>query len=576
MSITLSPKQIPLGVDNFRTLVSPEYNFLFVDKTLMIQELLNQGARVSLIIRPRRWGKTLNMSMLQHFFSPRVDGQSTKGIFDNLNIGHLQGDYLIHQGKFPVIFISFKDAKKNSFDAFLNITKDLIQEICNQYPELSTSPQLSEEEQYSFKKLHNKTANTEEVCNSLRVLSMLLKKHYNSKVYILIDEYDAPINIAYGKTHFEELVLFFKGMFGAALKGNNALEKGILTGVLRLSKNNMLSDLNNLKLYSLKSKQYSQYFGFSGQEIQTLFETQKLDIDMNDVKHWYNGYHSGELDNIYNPWSILNCIDDSGELKPYWVKTGDEDLIRMCFINASIQIKEKLNLLILNESIESFLDDYCSFDQLSNNEEALWSLLWALGYLKIIDTPILYGTRYKCLLRIPNYEVACSYRDIFQTFMHSLPNAYQYDSFLKNLSEGNTEAFIKNLEDYMLNIPSWFDFPHESNYHTFLLGLTASLSETHIIHSNKEVGLGRPDMLLLPKDKHNTLAIILEFKKEEPQQEKSKYEKLALMGLQQIDEKQYDAHLRFAPTIQKILKICIVFYGKQFICQWALEKKLVR
>jgi hypothetical protein len=574
MSTILPPKRIPLGVDNFKKLVDPEYNFLFIDKTLFIQELIDNGAEVTLIIRPRRWGKTLNMSMLQHFFSPTVNRESTQGIFDNLNIARIhQGAYLKYQGKFPVIFISFKDAKKNNFNSFLSTTKDLIQEICNQYSELANSEYLTESEKQNFHKLINKTANTEELCNALRHLSILLNKHYDKKVFILIDEYDAPLNAAYGKEHFEELIYFFKGMFGAALKGNDALEKGILTGILRLSKNNMLSDLNNLELCSLMDATYSHHFGFSETEVHSLFEIKKIDIQAKDIQDWYNGYQAGDLDNIYNPWSILNCMKYGGKLKPYWVKTGDEDLLRKCFLNAGIEIKEKLKRLLMNEPIDTIIDEYCSFDQLGNNEEALWSLLWALGYLKTINTPVQYDTSYQCLVKIPNYEVACTYRSIFRTFMRTLPNIYKYDSFLANLSKGNVEAFIKNLEEYMLTIPSWFDFPQESNYHTFLLGLTASLSDTHTIYSNKEMCLGRPDMLLLPKDKQNTLAIILEFKKDESNQAHDKYEQLAVTGLQQINEKQYGAHLIQEPTIQKILKLCIVFYGKQFICKWALEKK---
>ncbi len=392
--------------------------------------------------------------MIQHFFAPTVNGHATQGIFEHLKIAaENKGAYLQHQGKHPVLFISFKDAKKDNFDDFLDMTKELIKEICIQYPELSTSTVLSTEEQNDFKKLLTKTANLAELSNSLKTLSALLNKHYKNTVFILIDEYDTPLNAAYGKPHFDEVVNFFKSLFGAALKGNNALEKGTMTGILRLSKNKILSDLNNLKLYSLTEEQYSQYFGFSEAEVQALFSEAKLTIDMEKVRQWYNGYSSGNIENIYNPWSILNCIEDKGKLKPYWIKTGNEDLLRTIFLNADISVKEKLNLLLVGQPIESIVDEYCSFDQIEGNETALWSLLWALGYLKTVGEPKTFGTRYKYQLQIPNHEVAASYRDVFQTFMNTLPNVYKYDSFLNHLSHGKVDIFIKELEEYMLTIP---------------------------------------------------------------------------------------------------------------------------
>ncbi len=572
--MTLTSKRIPVGIDNFRTLTSPDSNFLYIDKTLMLKELIDKGTYVSLIIRPRRWGKTINMSMIQHFFSPMVNGQPTKGMFDHLKIGTInEGAYLEYQGKHPVLFISFKDAKQDNFENFIEKTNSLIQNLCNQYPELLTSPFLSEAEKNQFNQLQTKMTSVIELGDALQTLSVFLYKHYQSTVFILIDEYDTPLNAAYGKAHFDDLVNFFKGMFGSALKGNNALEKGIMTGILRLSKNKMLSDLNNLVLYSSMEEQYSEYFGFSEIEVQSLFSSANLTVDLEAVRLWYNGYSSGIIENIYNPWSVLNCINNNGTLKPYWIKTGNEDLLRSVFVEADIPIKEKLNLLLIGQPIESIIDEYCSFDQIAGNEIVLWSLLWALGYLKTIGEPKTFGTRYKYQLKIPNHEVASSFRDVFQTFMNTLPNVYKYDSFLNNLSHGKVEIFIKELSEYMSTIPSWFDFPQESNYHTFLLGLTASLGETHHIYSNRELGYGRPDMLLIPRDAKNTLGIILEFKKEEPNQAQDIYQKTALNGLTQIDVNEYDAILANTSHIQTILKMCIVFYGKQFICQWTINDK---
>lgn len=338
-------KKIPIGIDDFSKIVDKDKNYLFVDKSLMIKELMDNGIEVSLMVRPRRWGKTLNMSMLQHFFSPEVNGFSTNGIFNNLKIASEDnGKYIEkYQGKHPVIYVSFKDAKKNNFDDFLEKTKALVQEICNQYTVLETSPNLSEGEKNIFQALLRKTANNTEVCDSLKTLSVLLYKHYESKVFILIDEYDSPLNAAYGQSYFNDLVNFLKGMFGAALKGNHALEKGIMTGILRLSRNKMLSDINNLTLYSLMEKQYSEYFGFSEGEVKNLFKESNVNVDLEEVRRWYNGYRAGNLETIYNPWSILNCIYNKGDLKPYWIKTGDEDLLKKVLLESSENVKEKLN-----------------------------------------------------------------------------------------------------------------------------------------------------------------------------------------------------------------------------------------
>jgi len=572
--MSFSQKKIPIGVDDFRELISTKSNYLFVDKTLLIKEFLDTGAKVSLIIRPRRWGKTLNMSMLQHFFAPVVNRQATKGMFDNLKIAkENNGEYLKCQGQNPVIFITFKDVKQDNFDDFIEKTQGLIQKICNQYSELTTSIHLSADEQNTFERLRTKTGSNIELSESLQTLSLFLNIHYNQKIIILIDEYDTPLNAAYLKPDFEKIVNFFKSMFGTALKSNSALEKGVMTGILRLSKNKMLSDINNLKLYSLANNQYSQHFGFSETEVQTLFQKSDVKVNMQEVTRWYNGYCSGDLENIYNPWSILNCIDDQGILKPYWIQTGDPDVLKNIFLNASIQTKEKLNTLLLGEPIEAVLDEYCSFEQVKETPEALWSLLWALGYLKIIESPTFFTARNSYKLKIPNYEAACSYMSIFQAFMESLPNAEKYDSFLKKLVSGKIDLFLQDLNDYLLTVTSTFDFTTESNYHTFLLGLTASLWKTHEIHSNKEIGLGRPDMLIIPRDKQNPLGIILEFKKDSTGKTQEDYEKLAWLGLKQINTQKYDTTLQAAPNVHEILKLCLVFYGKQCACQWTVENR---
>lgn len=572
-------KKIPIGIDDFSKLVEKNRDFLFVDKTLLIKDLIDKGSEVSLIIRPRRWGKTLNMSMLRCFFASEINGTSTKEIFKTLKIAKIEnGKYLDFQGQYPVIFITLKEVKEHNYDEFMNKMYFLVQQLCNSFPELENSKKLSDIDKNNLERLkglnkQNK-ANNIEIRDSLNTLSGLLYKHHNKKVVILIDEYDTPLNYAYNKDHFEPVVNFLKGMFGSALKGNYALEKGVITGILRLSKNKMLSDINNLKIYSFMEEQYSQYFGFSEQELKALLIEMDLNIDLKELQYWYNGYRSGKFTALYNPWSILNCIEDRGTLKPYWIKTGDETLLKDIFSKAPKNIENKLIQLLEGGSIESTIDEYVSFDQVNHGggEEVLWSLLWATGYLKFSEQPTLSEMgNYLGSLAIPNYEVSCSYRAVFPKWIRSF-NRVKYDAFLNNLVLGKVDAFVKDLEDYLLTVPSYFDFPRESNYHTFLLGLTASLQETHQIHSNKEAGFGRLDLLLIPKNTSNHLGIILEFKREEPGNDLHSYYQIAAEGLEQIEIKQYASALKTTPSITQVLKLCIVFYGKQFAHKFSIDQ----
>jgi len=568
-------KRSPIGVDDYSKLVDQSNNYLFIDKTLFIKEFIDRGLEVSLITRPRRWGKTLTMSMLQHFFAPEVNGASTKGLFNNLNIGTIDNaSYLSYQGKNPVIFISFKNIKPDSWELFLEKIIELMANVYREHARsLFESERLLEYDKNLYKVILEGKCNQSQLENSLKTLSAMLFYHYGKKVIILIDEYDSPLNAAYGQAHFEKMVDFFKALFGAALKGNPAMEKGVMTGILRLSKNRMLSDINNLKLYSFMEDQYSSWFGFSENEVKSLLQESNLDIKIKEVQHWYNGYTSGRLQTVYNPWSILNCIEDKGMLKTYWVKTGDESLLKTIFNSAYKNVEDKLVQLLEGKSIDSGIDEYISFDQIPNGgEQVLWSLLWATGYLKFSEPPTFSEMgNYIGLLAIPNYEVSCSYRAIFPKWMRSF-NRVKYDSFLSNLVSGNIEVFVKDLEDYMLTIPSYFDFPRESNYHTFLLGLTASLKETHDVHSNQEAGFGRLDMLLIPKNTSNNLAIMLEFKRKEGKKDLKKYHQVANEGLEQIEIKKYSSILNSFPHIKQILKLCIVFYGKQFICKFCFEQ----
>lgn len=561
-------KRIPIGIDNFAELTDKKNNYLFVDKTLMLKEFCTDSAKVSLILRPRRWGKTLNMSMLQHFFAATVNGLKTKGLFDHLNIAHEnQGEYLAYQGKNPVLFISFKDIKPSDFNHFIEQTKELIQELCAQHSELETSEKLTAEQKHTFKKLLTQTSNQSELEKSLKTLSTLLQQHYGAKTFILIDEYDSPLNLMHQEAHFTKISDFFNRLFGSALKGNDALEKGIITGILKLSKNNMLSGLNNLSVYSLMEKKYSQWFGFSETEVQNLFTEQQLSVSLQEVRRWYNGYTIGNLYALYNPWSIINCIENKGALKPYWIKTGDSGLLKTAISDKALE--EEFNTLLSGKPIRSKIEDHISFEHIKEGGSSIvWSLLWSLGYLKIMEHPDVYSDSYE--LKIPNYEVQYSYQNIFIEFIRAVDQR-KYDNLLNSLLSGNIDTFKQHLSDFLLMITSYRDLNSEKEYHALFLAWTFSLQSTHKILSNKEVGLGRPDLILAPILPSDDLGLILEFKYTKPGQTRSFYESLAEAGLQQIHDKKYDTELKKIPKIKRILKLSIAFYGKEFICAHNLE-----
>jgi Predicted AAA-ATPase/PD-(D/E)XK nuclease superfamily len=567
-------KKSPIGVDDFVELVSKENNFLFVDKTLLIKELIDDGDKVSLIIRPRRWGKTLNMSMLRYFFAPTVKGVSTTGLFDDLAIAkEAEGFYLKHQGRHPVVFISLKGVKQDSFESFYRKMIELIKEAYSEHEEvLLSGSRIIERKKGIYKNILNGDCNQEQLENALKFLSECLERHYGQKVIILIDEYDTPLNAAYHYNYFDRAVNFFKNLLGAALKGNDSLHKGVLTGILRLSKNSMLSDINNLSVYSLMEDVYSSFFGFSEKEVKGLFDASGISLELASIQKWYNGYRSGHLMDIYNPWSVLNCLKNKGRLDDYWIKTGDEKLLNTIFVESGTSIKEKLNILIAGGSIESVVDDYVSFEQMKGGQEqVLWSLLWALGYLKAVGEPKCFGSLKQYHLQIPNYEVGTSYRNVFIEFINGLAHFERYYKGISHLVVGEVEVFATWFQDFMRCNVSYFDCSTESNYHMLFLGMSAYLKETHDIFSNLEQGDGRPDLMFIPLDVNNPLAIIIEFKRAEKGKMSDIYEQLATEGLNQITQKHYDVHLKSKPTIKRILKLCLVFYSKEFSYKYLIE-----
>jgi len=552
-------QKIETSNDNFGDMVRE--NCLLVDKTLMIKQFW-EGKKISLIVRPRRFGKTLNLSMLQHFFAYEVDGIATQGLFDAFAIAGIdQASFLkTYQGKYPVIFISFKDIKEFAYEAAINRINVLVQELYAEHESLLSSDKLSASNKKKFSKYLEGAVNHEELQQALKFLSAVLHKAYGKKTIILIDEYDAPLTKAYEYKFLDKLSDFMRNIFSAALKGNGHLEKGLMTGILRISKDNMLSGLNNPDIYTILEKNYEHYFGFTEAEVKELIKhtnaSEKLDV----VKAYYNGYQIGEA-TLYNPWSVMNFFDKKA-LAPYWLLTSNDKLLKTVLLNSSNEIKKQLTDLIQGKSISGEIDVNLRYEDLMEKEQALWTLLLFGGYLKV-ETKKRKDSRFICQLKIPNKEVLEQYVLVFSDWLKEKMGK-RYDSFLRSLTESNVEQFTEDLGEFLMSSLSFRDVmgnkkPSEHFYHGFFVGLTASLQEKYFYDSNKESGLGLYDVGLVPKSTRNQQGVVLEFKQVQSGENMKAAAKKALM---QIDALHYETTFKRHNHVKKLLKVGLAFCDK--------------
>lgn len=557
--------------DNFGGLIRK--NCLLVDKSLMIEKFL-EGSEVSLIIRPRRFGKTINLSMLQHFLAAEVAGQTTAGLFDNLAIAKIDsGQFLkIHQGQYPVIFITFKDLKESSYKATIQKAVVLIQELYQEHKQHLLSPNLDDDDRILFKQYLEASISNAQLENSLKFLSHFLFKVYGKNVVILIDEYDSPLTSAYqhtpknkigSKTSFlSRLSDFMRNLFSAALKTNAYLEKGLMTGILRVSKNNMLSGLNNLEVYTLLSDEYAQYFGFTEEEIKALLAYKQNITPIEQVRDYYNGYKIGGQV-IVNPWSFMKFLDKN-RLSPYWVATSNDSTIRDHLIQSDEPTKKAFRALILGETITGDIDVNLKYEELIEKPSALWTLLLFCGYLTL-DSQREEDLLWVCGLKIPNQEIKAQYYGIFKAWLKEHIGPSRYQDFLLALLQGNIPCFMRDLSEYLMSSLSFRDIKgptSERFYHGFVLGLMASVRESHHVQSNSESGTGLPDLLLIPKDNRYSVGIVMEFKYT-PEEVLLKQKVIDAMA--QMADKKYDAKLKNYPCVKRMLKIGIAFCSKSVL-----------
>lgn len=546
----------------------------FVDKTLFIKEVLdNKNIEVSVIVRPRRFGKTFNLSTLHHFLSPEVNRQKTQELFDGLKISRVDnGSYMQYQGKYPVIAITFKGVKDKTFQEALRNFQIVIRDLYSTHDYLLSSDKLRVDEKESMKQILTMTVGQSLLENSLKMLTGLVYKHTGKKVYLLIDEYDTPIQSGYLNNYYDEIINFMRGMFGTALKTNPSLDRAVVTGILRIAKENLFSGLNNVFVYSLLQPEYSQHFGFTEGEVNALLKHAALSDKEVEVKRWYNGYIFGGTV-VYNPWSIASYLNKKGVLQPYWVNTSDNQLIKNILVKSTLEFKEQFNLLLQDKSIEKIIDENMVFWDLKNNSQAAWSLLVMSGYLKVIKGTLTEGIT-RCELAIPNFEVKILYRNIIESWLGNGQGIEWYQNFITYLLKGDVDKFIENFGQVLAQTISVYDVSHnpEAFYHGFMLGLVAGVDQKQYeLKSNRESGLGRYDIAITPKDNIKP-AIILEIKSVSPPKVSKKnllrvldalLNREAKKALEQINRNQYATDL-VQRGFLNIVKIGLSFSGKEF------------
>lgn len=546
-------KRLPLGISDYKKIIEDEYSY--IDKTLFIEELFTIGTEVVLIPRPRRFGKTINLSMLRYFFEKTEKNHAY--LFENFAIWQTEHKKL--QGKFPVIFLSLKGIKKGNWEEAYKGLQTLIAEEYKKHRYLLKS--LHEDEQKDFLSIIHQNKNEQNLFeNSLRLLTQWLEKYHGARVVVLIDEYDTPIHDAYLFNYYDKMVSFMRNYLTEGLKDNSSLEKAVLTGILRISKESIFSGLNNPGCYTILDEEFSDKFGLLEEEVILLFQEHDLSFELSEVRKWYNGYKIGKH-SLYNPWSILQCIQKKGTLKPYWVNTSDNALIKSLLIGGNDSLKQDLEKIISGGCITKSIQEGIIFSDLESQEEAIWGLFFFSGYLTLAAEPKYENLGLQCELKIPNQEIQDLYKSIIKYWFTKNLSSSNQQLLLKSLVTGNIEVFSEVFSLLVTNSMSSHDIPQnepERVYHAFVLALLVALKKTHEIKSNRESGFGRYDVSLIPKDL-SLPGVVLEFKKVS---KGGSLEKTAEEALEQIIEKNYASELKNR-GIKKILLLGIAFQGKK-------------
>ncbi len=546
---------IGIGESDFRRLRLR--NNYYIDKTMYIKDIIDNQARVILITRPRRFGKTLNMSMLRYFFD--CDIKSSKELFEGLKIMEQEEKYTSKLGAYPCIYMTLKDVSVLSYERMITGFKSAVLDAYREHMYLLDSDKIYQFEKDRINDILYVREDEETLIKSIKELSGYLYRHYNKPVMLFIDEYDVPIQTAYVEGYYEQAIKFLKNFYGVTFKDNSYLEKTVLTGVSRVAKESIFSGANNFTVFTVLDNEFADDFGITTEEMDKVIEDFNVNEEKDEIKKWYDGYRIGNVEGIYNPWSLLNYLIDK-QLKPYWVNTSSNDLIKLTLKN-STTVKEKMERLLKGEAIEVPIDLETIIVGIEENENNIWGLMLGTGYLKVDEVVNLAEGIYK--LKIPNYEIKLLFQEIVKSWFNDKVVGNNLNSILKDLVELNLSEFEMKFGKLVEEMFSYMDVGKntaENFYHAFVLGMLVGLKDSYYVNSNRESGMGRYDIMLEPHDKRKN-SFVIEFKVANDMNEKT-LEDVVDSAKRQIEEKDYESNLR-ERGFENITKIVFAFRGKE-------------
>ena len=546
---------IGIGTSDFKKMRVNDY--YYIDKTMYIKDIIDNKSEIALVTRPRRFGKTLNMSMLRYYFD--IKQKDSKELFKGLKILEQEEKYTSKLGYYPVIYLTLKDVQDRNYE---NMLLDMKTAMLNMYKEhryLLDSDKIYPEEKARITDILYAREDENILKNSVRDLSEYLNRYYERPVILLVDEYDVPLQNAYVEGYYEEAVKFFKTFYGVTFKDNPYLEKTVLTGVSRVAKESIFSGANNFDVYTVLDNEFADDFGITEEEMDKVIKDFNVQEEKEEIKKWYDGYTIGNVEGIYNPWSIINYLNKK-QLMPYWVNTSSNDLIKLVLKN-STTIKEKMERLLKDEEIEVPINLETVIVGIENNEDNIWGLMLGTGYLKVVETVDVSEGIYK--VKLPNYEIKLLFQQIINEWFKNKVIGNDLKSILKDLITLNLKEYEKKFDILVREMFSYMDVGEntaENFYHAFVLGMLVGLKDTYYVNSNRESGIGRYDIMLEPKDKNGN-SFIMEFKVLEDKEEKT-IEDTIKNAKKQIEEKGYESNLR-ERGFTNITKMVYAFKGKE-------------
>ena len=548
-------KTIAIGESDFKMLRRKDS--YYIDKSMYIKDIIDNGSKVVLVTRPRRFGKTLNMSMLRYYFD--CDVKDSKELFEGLKIMEQDEKYTSKLGAYPCLYLTLKDVNDYCYENMILGFKTAVLEMYRDHRYLLDSDKIYDDEKAKIMDILYAREDEVTLKNCVRELSGYLYRHYEKPVMLFIDEYDVPIQAAYVKGYYDKAIDFLKTFYGVTFKDNPYLEKTVLTGVSRVAKESIFSGANNFKVYTVLDNEFADDFGITSEEMDKVIEDFNVEDDKEEIKKWYDGYKIGNVEGLYNPWSILNYLTDK-QLKPYWVNTSSNDLIKLT-LTKSTSIKEKMERLLRDETIEVPINLETIIVGIEDNEDNIWGLMLGTGYLKVVETVDLIEGIYK--VQLPNFEIKHLFQSIVRDWFSNKVPGNNLRSILKDLVELNLSEFEKKFRKLVVEMFSYMDVGEntaENFYHAFVLGMLVGLKDSYYVNSNRESGMGRYDIMLEPQDKNGN-SFIIEFKVADDMEENT-IEDVIENAKKQIEDRNYESNLR-ERGFNNITKIVFAFKGKE-------------